>query len=385
MNWQEAVERIQNNDSFGYPSAIEHYQNLKNRMFAQIRMNKNFENYSDGLIGEKVQRQLDNVSEQLKENLFELSANSLEAIQKYVTDQIENKNGGAVIVQLQQDINKLQEQIDNEKQTNSNEIDQLRNQIKALLSSRSQVETILSNALKNYSPSNGNLNTVINFLETFMLNTVKWYVETQGKMFINMNAKTTLMGYYKEVMEKKLVSQALQNMNVANATVNLISSANTINDLEIAFSNPSLDTTVSIDQDISILPPLKESFFAQIKARDLDKVKTGFMKISNQAGLLESFNAQMQASGFNNKSWACGVAFLGQAQNILQSLGRDNVLFVSGGGHYFMDEFIQKFRKQNMYLAFEMGDDKKLTKQVGLQRYVENRNSSKNNFLKRFR
>ena len=34
-----------------------------------------------------------------------------------------------------------------------------------------------------------------------MLNTVRWRVETQGKLYINKNARTTLMGYYKEIIE----------------------------------------------------------------------------------------------------------------------------------------------------------------------------------------
>ena len=127
------------------------------------------------------------------------------------------------------------------------------------------------------------------------------------------------------------------------------------------------------------------SFGAQIKARDLEKVSTDFMKISHQAGLRDEFNAQMQASGFNNYSWSCGVAFLGQMQNIIQSLGANNVLFISGPKKYFMDDFIRKFRNENMYLSFAMDKEHRATSQVGLQRYVENRKSTKNNLLRRFR
>ena len=106
------------------------------------------------------------------------------------------------------------------------------------------------------------------------------------------------------------------------------------------------------------------------------------MKISHQANLRDMFNAQFtnSNSGFNPASWCCGVVFLGQMQNIIQTLGNNNVIFISGPNRMFMDNFIESFRAQKMYLAFQMVDGK-ATSQVGLQRFVDNR---RNQLLSRF-
>ena len=129
----------------------------------------------------------------------------------------------------------------------------------------------------------------------------------------------------------------------------------------------------------------EKQFGIQIKARDIENVKTAFMKISHQSELSKQFNLNMMsASGrFSKYSWSCSVAFLGQVDNILTSLGENNVMFISGNTRQFMDAFIRNFRSKNMYLAFEFDEQHKATSQVGLQRYIENK--GKNRLLARFR
>ena len=385
MNWQEAVIRIQENYDFEYPVAVDHYVALKKRMFAQIRMNSKLQQYQDAELGSLLTESLNRLYKNLDENPWELSSNSLERIQNYVIERMSGSDG-AIIQEIQNEINRLESDIASDKMENTTKIKQLRNQLKILLNSQDSIETLLQEALKKYNPPDGSLSTIISFLETFMLNTVEWYIKAKGEIYINSKAITTLLGYYKEIIENKIVNQALIANNITNATVDLIANSNSINDLLIAFNNSGSET-ISITENIGILSPEEEQtlFGAQIKARDLEKVKTSFMKISHQAGLQEAFNAQLQTSGFNNKSWACGVAFLGQAQNILKALGKNNVLFISGPNHYFMDEFITKFRNEKMYLAFEKGDNNYVTSQIGLQRFLENRKSNSQNFLRKFR
>lgn len=385
MNWQEAVNRIQENYDFEYPVAVDHYVALKKRMFAQIRMNSKLQQYQDAELGSLLTESLNRLYKNLDENPWELSSNSLERIQNYVIERMSGSDG-AMIQEIQNEINRLESDIASDKMENTTKIKQLRNQLKILLNSQDSIETLLQEALKKYNPPDGSLSTIISFLETFMLNTVEWYIKAKGEIYINSKAITTLLGYYKEIIENKIVNQALIANNITNATVDLIANSNSINDLLIAFNNSGSET-ISITENIGILSSEEEQtlFGAQIKARDLEKVKTSFMKISHQAGLQEAFNAQLQTSGFNNKSWACGVAFLGQAQNILKALGKNNVLFISGPNHYFMDEFITKFRKEKMYLAFEKGDNNYVTSQIGLQRFLENRKSNSQNFLRKFR
>jgi hypothetical protein len=48
-------------------------------------------------------------------------------------------------------------------------------------------------------------------------------------------------------------------------------------------------------------------------------------------------------------------------------LGKNNILFISGPNRYFMDEFIEKFRREKIYLAFKMNKENHMaTAQVGL-------------------
>ena len=387
MSWQEALSEIQGGGDFGYPAAIYYYNRMKQRMISQIKMNQDLKDYSDAQIGELLQKEFDIMYKELAtKSLMDLSTESLQIIQNYVEAQFYGQNG-AQLIDIQSQITKLENDADGVRKENTARIRQLQQQMKLLLNSESQITTLASEALAKYNPPDGSLSTVTNFLQSFMLNTVKWRVETQGKLFINKNARTTLMGYYKEIIERKALADLFARAKVGNISVDVIAGANTINDLLMVFENMS--GTYHGEEMISLIDEADESkllsFGAQIKARDLEKVSTDFMKISHQAGLRDEFNAQMQASGFNNYSWSCGVAFLGQMQNIIQSLGANNVLFISGPKKYFMDDFIRKFRNENMYLSFAMDKEHRATSQVGLQRYVENRKSVKNNLLRRFR
>ena len=387
LSWQDALAKVQSGDNFGYNEAIDYYSKVKQRMFEQLRLNQDLQNYSDAKIGDLLNDEFNSMYEELTTSqLMELSTGSLQAIQNFVESTFYGSSG-AQLYDLQNQITKLQNDTEGVKKENTAKIKELQSQIKTLLNAEDQISMLVQQALGKYNPPDGSLASVTNFLSAFMLNTVRWRVETQGKLFINKNARTTLMGYYKEIIERKILAYLFNKIGANNVSVEMVAGANTINDLLLVFDNMSGTYTGS--EMISIIDEAEEqkliSMGAQIKARDLEKVGTDFMKISHQAGLRDEFNAQMQAAGFNTYSWSCGVAFLGQTQNIIQSLGANNILFLSGPKKYFMDDFIRRFRQENMYLSFQMNENHEATSQVGLQRYVENRKNIKNNLLRRFR
>ena len=66
MNWQEAVNRIQENYDFEYPVAVDHYVALKKRMFAQIRMNSKLQQYQDAELGSLLTESLNRLYKDLK-------------------------------------------------------------------------------------------------------------------------------------------------------------------------------------------------------------------------------------------------------------------------------------------------------------------------------
>lgn len=387
LSWQDALAKVQSGDNFGYNEAIDYYSKVKQRMFEWLRLNQDLQNYGDAKIGDLLNDEFNSMYEELTTSqLMELSTGSLQAIQNFVESTFYGSSG-AQLYDLQSQITKLQNDTEGVKKENTAKIKELQSQIKILLNAEDQISTLVQQALGKYNPPDGSLASVTNFLSAFMLNTVRWRVETQGKLFINKNARTTLMGYYKEIIERKILADLFNRIGANNVSVEMVAGANTINDLLLVFDNMSGTYTGS--EMISIIDEAEEqkliSMGAQIKARDLEKVGTDFMKISHQASLRDEFNAQMQAAGFNTYSWSCGVAFLGQTQNIIQSLGANNILFLSGPKKYFMDDFIRRFRQENMYLSFQMNENHEATSQVGLQRYVENRKNIKNNLLRRFR
>ena len=379
LNWKEARDAIVSGNNFQYPDAISHYLKMKERMFKQIRMNQELKNMADAEIANIFKQDFETLYSQLNNStLWELSYNSLTDIQRWVSDRFEGESGSA-LQNLQERINKLEMQVQEKRSGKSEELAAAKLEMRSLLNTEMAAETCAARALS--SAPGGDVSTVMAFLESFVLNSARWWVEVKGKTFINSNATTTLMGYYKELFEAKALKQLLEKFHITNATSLQVSGANTINDLLLSFNN--LNGSVEISDSVGTVLPQDENFGIQIKARDINKIGTGFMKISRQAGLRDGFNAQINQSGFNNRSWCCGVSFLGQSNNIIQSLGANNVMFISGPTRYFMDDFIQHFRKEQMYLAFQMGDDGKVTSQVGLQRFVEKRSSQK--LLRRFR
>lgn len=381
LNWQQAVEKIKNNDNFDYNAAIDYYQKLKSKMFNQLRMNKELSKYSDEELNEILNIELNKFENTLQhKELKEMSENSLNQIANWIEEQFngENKNK---IVEIQSQINKTEESIEDNKKEREKELKRLRKDLSKILDTDSKIKNIINEALAKYKTPSGDYDVIISFLTTYMLNSVKWRMQLEHKVYMNERALTTLMGYYKEHIEENLLKKIYQNQKVNNMEVQLIAGKNTINDLGFIFD--VIEGNYEYTEELQLID---EKFFGgQIKTKNIENIKTNFMNISRQAKLAEQFNSQMKNNGFNKYSWSCGVAFLGQTNHILQSLGKNNVLFISGPNRYFMDEFIQKFRREKIYLAFKMNEENHMaTGQVGLQRFVENRKNMQNKLLKRF-
>lgn len=379
-DWQMAQNQIINGDNLGYPAAIQYYNNLKERLFIQLRIQNNLSKDADAIIGKRIEEELEAMIHTLEsKELSDLSSKSLEQIRDWVYESFEGQNGQELSIIANQ-IAELRSNATEDKKQTTKEIKRLQGRIKEMFDSENQLRQLAESALNNYASNNGaDYNSVLSFLSSFLLNMVQWTAKNGvDNVFINKNARTTLMGYYKEIIEKKLLNELFSSINLSNSQFELIAGANTINDLLIPFGN--LNGNFSTSEMISILSEETTedtliALGAQVKSRNFAAVKTDFMKISHQAGLLEAFNAQMsiQNNTPNRYSWCCGAVFLGQMQNILQCLGNNNVLFISGPNRMLMSAFIESFRKEQMYLAFFVDDNHITTNQVGLQRFVNRR------------
>ena len=382
FDWRIAKKQVQSGYNFEYEKAISHYTNLKKRMLDQINVNNSLANDNFYFELEKQMKQeLEDLVKGVDSNLSSLSYESLNKIQQMVVNVFETQSDNGLLDSLIQELNQLENNKELTQSSRKQEIEKIRQQIINYFG-KENIQKIAQDALKSYTGDSGDFGVIYS---------IKWYTNSQTKqLFINKNALTTLMGYYKEIIEIKLLQQLFSKMKAKNISkdvqVNLVAGKNTINDIIFSFFTQFENQDIKITENLSMVDKEYENYLgAQIKSKDIEKVKTDFMKISHQAGLRDKFNQGMVSpSGrFSKYSWSCGVAFLGQAENILQSLGVNNVMFISGATRDFTDNFIKNFRSKNMYLAFEFDEKHKATSQIGLQRYVENR--GRNQILSRFR
>lgn len=391
FDWRVAKRQIQSGYNFGYDAAIEHYANLKRKMFDQIAVNQSLINgnyYEE--VEKLLQQELSELYDGTSQSLSSLSYKSLSTIQQMVKDVFDGTDSG-ILTSFASELNNLENNKNMKQHERRQEIERIRQNILNYFG-KENIQKIAQEALNNYSGNSGDFGVIYSFLYSFLINTIKWYTSSNTQqLFINKNALTTLMGYYKEIIEVKLLQELFAKMKSQSITkqqinVDLVAGKNTINDIIFSFLTPFEAQQVAVAENISAVgEAYEQQLGAQIKTRDIQNVKTEFMKISHQSELSKQFNLNMISSAgrFSKYSWSCGVAFLGQTKNILQSLGINNVMFISGATRDFTDNFIRNFRSKNMYLAFEFDAQHKATSQVGLQRYVENR--GKNQILARFR
>lgn len=391
FDWRVAKRQVQSGYNFGYDAAIEHYANLKRKMFDQIAVNQSLINgnyYEE--VEKLLQQELSELYDGTSQRLSSLSYKSLSTIQQMVKDVFDGTDSG-ILTSFANELNNLENNKNMKQHERRQEIERIRQNILNYFG-KENIQKIAQEALNNYSGNSGDFGVIYSFLYSFLINTIKWYTSSNTQqLFINKNALTTLMGYYKEIIEVKLLQELFAKMKSQSVTkqqinVDLIAGKNTINDIIFSFLAPFKAQQVAVAENISAVgEAYEQQLGAQIKTRDIQNVKTEFMKISHQSELSKQFNLNMISSAgrFSKYSWSCGVAFLGQTENILQSLGINNVMFISGATRDFTDNFIRNFRSKNMYLAFEFDAQHKATSQVGLQRYVENR--GKNQILARFR
>ena len=322
--------------------------------------------------------------------LKELSEKSLEIAKQWVIDKFNGDSNGT-LTKLGQELNQEREKLSQEKQYKTTQLRKIEQEILKELNLGKNIKLHLNRVLS-FLQGEGfiDYSSVESEIESFLIRNVSWHLKVGEKVFISDFQKRRMSGYYKEIIELKLLQNFFNNFHL-NVKTKMIASANTISDLLLSTIddlNKALEqNNYSVEEMISIVDNNTEQEFggfgAQVKARDLMKVGTNFMKISHQAGLAKEFNS-IQSEDFNKYSWACGVVFLGQKKNILQSLGPTNILFISGPHKYFMDEFIGTFRSRQMYLSFEMDDNHQATSQVGLQRYINQRRGAKKSLLDRF-
>ena len=112
FDWRVAKRQIQSGYNFGYDAAIEHYANLKRKMFDQIAVNQSLINgnyYEE--VEKLLQQELSELYDGTSQSLSSLSYKSLSTIQQMVKDVFDGTDSG-ILTSLASELNNLENNID---------------------------------------------------------------------------------------------------------------------------------------------------------------------------------------------------------------------------------------------------------------------------------
>lgn len=162
-----------------------------------------------------------------------------------------------------------------------------------------------------------------------------------------------------------------------------IGGKNTVNDIQFDLSFGLPDGTKITAEGLSNLSISEEdiqklitengiSYGAQIKSWMPKSSGEGWMSpvlpVGYRAQLYSNFIAANDK--YPNQQMTAGMVFLGLENNIKDALGRNNVMFIDGKNHYWMDDFINSFRRAKYYLSFDY-KNKKPTQEVILYQWYK--------------
>ena len=107
FDWRVAKRQIQSGYNFGYDAAIEHYANLKRKMFDQIAVNQSLINgnyYEE--VEKLLQQELSELYDGTSKSLSSLSYKSLSTIQQMVKDVFDGTDSG-ILTSFASELNNL--------------------------------------------------------------------------------------------------------------------------------------------------------------------------------------------------------------------------------------------------------------------------------------
>ena len=358
-------EQVKNNEDFEYQEAIEHYKQLREKLIDQIqelRYSKQLENISNAEIEKMLTTAGQKVEENTTKQLRDVSKRYLEDLVKWVDNQFSKNNDfGKIIKEMGQELAEKKKKVS---QYSFNKIvKQKQQEILAIINQETDEKSILYSIVKNKQLiTDPNYQSVASYLTSYLMRVIRWRAET-GKIYISDKDISRLAGYEKEVVELELFKNLFEQLGLGDYSPQLIAKENTITDILLPFEKIN-GVVADASEQIELT-----SFGIQSKLKAINFSESSFFKVSHQSALSKAFNQiKSEERGWNKYQWTAGVAFLAQKANILQSLGENNVLFLSGQEAYFMDSFIKQFRANSKYLAFEFDlKTHKATSQIGIQ------------------
>lgn len=374
------VESVISN--INYSGAIEYYKALRNQLF----------NYLEQIAGKETATLfMDTLSEILAETLDQRIngknfANDIifkrlpEYLEQIIYKSLENSSNNEVIQQAKTDYLAIKNSNDNKGKAEANKILQsvvnelgqtnklitfikrqntlaknavdfgdIRNQLPAF--QRSVIKEFFETGMKGGGGKGGNLATVVGYYqESLIADAIYKYLIQLGvtsKDFtakqvgaVKLDGKDTSYDVLFGAIFGKKASQLQADLQKMNGIIDINQSLNTFG---IQSKRAKLPTRFVYKKDVG----------KQTNARFLKKfsgTSTAF-KIGNRANLHDAYISSYGET--KNYQWTTALEFLSRTENVKESLGPGNVMWVAGNEAMWTDTFISTFVNNRMRLNFE--------------------------------
>lgn len=370
-------------NTYAYDQAINYYSALKKNFLLKVNLSENqFTNQFISSQKQSVGTLFDKVTKtnKLLEDKFSTIIEQI-AAEPFVTE-------GVSAIQNLENQSNLEEQ-DKRAQIQTLQI-QLLDKIRQRIVSITDFKTIMQNVLKQGSGIKNISHSTLTSLYTTYLSKLIMNYSTEIKSYINNSA---IAGFYQELAEtnawKKLGKQLHLQISHVGEKTSSITKKETPIDITIGMKGTRNLQKTAVDEfdkvlrsvrDMEIQGTTVENFSDQIAQFNLKTVgvqsklaslnttrtKTKGYQIGSRLDLLRDFyNWTEQKQGIITQLESADY-FGSSLKAILEALGPTNLIWITGKERYFMDEFIQTFRSQNLLLAFAINKEKQLQAQVKL-------------------
>lgn len=370
-------------NTYSYNQAVNYYSALKKNFLLKANLTET-----------QFSNQLINSQKQTVSSLFGKVTKTNKLIEDKFGDIIEKIASEPFISEGQSAIQELENNAKLEEQDKKAQILQIQknilSKIKEKLISITDFETILKTTLKQSSGVKTISHSILTSLYTTYLSKLIMNYNTDIKSYINNSA---IAGFYQELAEtdawKKAGRQLHLQITHAGEKTSSITKKETPIDITIGIKgtknlqNTALkefDTILSAIRDMKITGTTIEDFSTQLEnfnlktvgiqsklaSLDSTKIKTNGYRISSRLDLLKDFeNWTEQKQGIKTQLETANY-FGSSLKAILEALGPTNLIWITGKQRYFIDDFIQTFRQQNLLLAFSINKERQLQAQIKL-------------------
>lgn len=234
-----------------------------------------------------------------------------------------------------------------------------------------------------YNIDSNTLHDLVNRANVLFRIAMSIYIQGYSEYNLNGITSITLQGYLREQAELNGLKKLFKNspLNITHGGSVKVAGKETEFDIILSFMD-NIDRTFNqqvtgvanllisaADLEKELLPKI-QYYGEQVKSFNLKTNKKAYFRIigsrENLLTQLKNKSEIITQNGYITQK--DNLSFLAEMKNIIATFGPATVLFSSGAGRQWMDEFIRDFRKENYLLTFQRKKGE-YTPTVGLNRF----------------